>query len=91
VDVISTPPRHASTYKLKVNKVPHTLKTHNTQDLFDSAAERNMPSNNAKDRKRKPTKISEAVSSNDGGNPNEESKKARRVSTNASASNAASL
>jgi hypothetical protein len=82
-----------------VNKAPHTLKTHNTRDVelqkglrfFDSAAERNMPSNNAKDRKRKPTNISEAVSSNDGENPNEESKKARRVSTNASASNAASL
>jgi hypothetical protein len=51
-----------------------------------------MSSNDANDdRKSKPTTISEIVSSNVGHNPNEESNKARRVSTNASISNAASL
>jgi hypothetical protein len=50
-----------------------------------------MSSDDAKDRKRTPMKISEAVSINVGGNPNEESNKARRASTNASASNAAPL
>jgi hypothetical protein len=50
-----------------------------------------MSSNDANDRKRKPTKTPDSVSSNDGQIPNEESNKARRVSTSASASNTASL
>jgi hypothetical protein len=51
-----------------------------------------MSSNDhANDRKRKPMKIPETVSSNDSRNSNEESNKVRRVSTNASASNTASL
>jgi hypothetical protein len=50
-----------------------------------------MSSTDANDRKRKPTKTPDSVSSNDGQIPNEESNKARRVSTSASASNTASL
>jgi hypothetical protein len=50
-----------------------------------------MSSNNANDRKRKPTMIPETVSSNDERNPKEGSKKARRASTNAPVSTAASL
>jgi hypothetical protein len=49
-----------------------------------------MSSNDANDRKRKSTKIQDTVPGNDGRNSNEESNKARRVSTSSSASNAAS-
>jgi hypothetical protein len=48
-------------------------------------------SDDANNRKRKPTKIQETVSSNDGQNPNEVNKKARTVSTNALVIPAASL
>jgi hypothetical protein len=50
-----------------------------------------MSSNDANDRKRKPTIISETVSSSDGRNPKEGSKKARIVSKNVTESTAASL
>jgi hypothetical protein len=50
-----------------------------------------MSSDEANKRKRIPTTIPDTVSSKDGGNPNEESNKARRVSTDALASTAASV
>jgi hypothetical protein len=50
-----------------------------------------MSFNDANERKRKPTIIPDTVSSNSGRNPKEQSKKARKASTKASPSTAASL
>jgi hypothetical protein len=81
---------------MKVKKCP-TLATHNSQ-LTTRRASNNkrvydptMSSNDANDRKRKQTIIPEIVTSNDGRNPKEGRKKARRVSKNVTELTTASL